>query len=108
LENWFLNAKKNKVSLEEKQELARCTNLSTRQVAFWIHNRSKKEKLKNKENIKKRNRLGKKNKKILLNYFNETNKSPSDFEICLLAQKTGVSEKKIKYWFGQKRIANLN
>jgi hypothetical protein len=53
LENWFLNTKKNKVLMQEKQELARCTNLTTRQVSYWIHNRSKKEKLKDKVIIKK-------------------------------------------------------
>jgi hypothetical protein len=106
LENWFLNTKKNKVPMQEKQELARCTNLTTRQVSYWIHNRSKKEKLKDKVIIEKRNRLGKKNKNILLNYFKETNKSPGKIEICLLARNTGLSEKKIKYWFDQKRTAN--
>lgn len=96
------------MSIQEKKELANCVNLTTRQVSFWIHRRSKKEKLKNKVLIKKRNRLGKKNKKILLNYFNETNKSPFAFEICMLAKKTGLTEKKIKYWFDQKRTANHN
>ncbi len=66
----------------------------------------KKRKAERQSDHKKRNRLGKKNKNILLNYFKETNKSPGKIEICLLARNTGLSEKKIKYWFDQKRTAN--
>jgi hypothetical protein len=107
LENWFVNSKKSIVTREEKQELSRTTSLTCKQVSFWIHNRRKKEKLKNKEFIKRRYRLGK-HKNILINYFNEKSESPSEFEICLLSSQTGFSKKKIKYWFEQKKKAKLN
>jgi hypothetical protein len=80
--------------------------LTTKQVSFWIYRRSKKEKLKNHEDIKKINRIGKKNKIILSNYFNDTNRSPSEFELCFLASQTSISKKKINYWFQKKRLAD--
>jgi hypothetical protein len=86
--------------------LASKTNLSTRQVSFWIYNRSKKDKMKDKINMQNSKRIGKENKKILTNYFNDTNSSPSGIEIALLANETNLSQRKIKYWFEKKRISN--
>jgi len=87
LENWFQNDKKKIVSIEEKNKLARSLNLTTKQVSFWIHYRSKKEK-QNKMGItetKKRRRINKECKKLLLNYFTNTSYSPSSVEIKILA-----------------------
>ena len=106
MENWFQNEKKKIVSIEEKNELARSLNLTTKQVSFWIHNRSKKEKLdKMKINKTKRNRINKECKKILLNYFNNISNQPSTIEIKILANRMNLTERKIKYWFEKKRLS---
>jgi hypothetical protein len=105
LEDWFKNEKKKIVSIEEKHQLARLTNLSINQVSFWIHNRSKKKKHK-KTFIRKTNCVRAKNKKILLDYFKNINVSPSALEIRVLAHRTSLTERKIKYWFDKKRKSN--
>lgn len=110
MENWFQNDKKKIVSIEEKNELARSLNLTTKQVSFWIHYRSKKEK-QNKMGItetKKRRRINKECKKLLLNYFTNTSYSPSSVEIKILSNRTNLTERKINYWFEKKRLSIQN
>ena len=99
LRNWYdLYAENTFAKKETKIELAKQTNLSVNQVSKWLNDQRARRKKVVLKPIKNNNS----SKKILRDYFENVTRTPTNLEIKNLKKLTGLSEKKINYWFNLK------
>jgi transcriptional regulator with XRE-family HTH domain len=93
-----LHAENTFAKKETKIELAKQTNLSVNQVSKWLNDQRARRKKVVLKPIKNNNS----SKKILRDYFENVTRTPTNLEIKNLKKLTGLSEKKINYWFNLK------
>jgi hypothetical protein len=96
LKNWYdLHAENTFAKKETKIELAKQTNLSVVQVSKWLND----QRARRKKVLLKPIKNSISSKKILRDYFENVTRTPTNLEIKNLKKLTGLSEKKINYWF---------
>ena len=101
LKKWILNNNQNPYpSREIKRSLSQQTNLSISDITKWFENERKRIKRRLKQKTSKR--IVKKNKDILNDFYDGVNKYPNRNELEILSEKTGLTVKRIIYWFKTK------
>ena len=106
MKNWYISNIKNPYASKlTKKELAKQTGLTIKQISKWLNDqRARNKKKECQEKKRKFKKILLKNKNILKNFFRNVNAHPTEFEVKELSKLTGLTKKKIKYWFSLKNL----
>ena len=97
MEKWFSsNINDPYPSIEVKNDLAKQTGLTLKQITIFLENARKRQK-----NVRKHIKI--ENKLILLKHFDSC-QNPGIEEVEKLSVITGITEKKIKAWFRMQKF----